>query len=86
MLSVPIELQYLWDWYRDLSASRTAGFNVNAITWSDLWGFFSLRQITPQQWEVDTIRDIDAAYLASRVSDVTAVAKSASAFRKAGHG
>lgn len=71
MPRIPLEVQYLWDWFSDLSAARTAGFSVNAITWSDLQAYFRLVQICPEPWEVRTIRSIDSAYLASRADSST---------------
>jgi hypothetical protein len=79
---VPTDVQYLWDWYTELSEARGAGFNVNAIAWSDMHAFFTLSRICPEPWEVRTIRDIDAAYLASRADESTGSVKSAGALQQ----
>lgn len=77
MKSVPPETEYIWNWYLDLSARRSAGFSVNAIGWSDIWAFFQLRRITPEPWEVDTICLIDSTYLSSRAETSTTAVASA---------
>lgn len=64
-----------------LSERRTMGMAVNAITWSDLYAFFALKGISPQPWEVDTIRLLDAAYLESRIGDGPVTVTSASALK-----
>jgi len=75
MKSVPPETEYIWNWYLDLSARRSAGFSINAISWTDMWAFFQLRGISPEPWEVDTICLIDSTYLSSRAeTSTTAVA------------
>ena len=66
MPSVPPETQYLWDWFQALNERRGAGFSINALSWTDMWAFFQLRGVTPEQWEVDTICQIDTAFLFSR--------------------
>lgn len=66
---VPVETEYLWNWYLDLAAQRQAGFSVNALAWSDVEAYFRLRGMSPAWWEVDTIRQIDAAFVASRADD-----------------
>jgi hypothetical protein len=79
MVPVPIEIEYLWDWYLDLANARTAGFSVNALTWSDIRAYFTLLKISPEPWEVRTIRDIDAAFLASRADNTSGTVKNAKA-------
>ena len=77
--SVPPEMVYLWDWYKALSDSRSAGFSVNAIAWSDIAAFFSLMKLSPTPWEVSTIRQIDQAFIASRADSTTGAVGNAAA-------
>lgn len=76
---IPAEIEYLWDWYLDLAGARTAGFSVNALTWSDVRAYFDLLKISPEAWEVRTIRRIDAAFLASRADNSIGTVKNAGA-------
>lgn len=69
MRSLPPETAYLWEWYEALSQRRGASMSVNAISWADMWAFFQLRGISPQPWEVDTICQLDTAYLLCQASD-----------------
>lgn len=78
---VPLGLEYLWDWYQTLAARRTAGFSLNPITWSDMQACFTLLRIRPEVWEVDTICQIDTAFIMSRVSKTTSVVSGAVALK-----
>lgn len=76
---IPFDVAYLWDWYEAMSQRRTAGFSINAITWSDMQAFYALNQISPEPWEVNTICRIDSAFLASRVDPTVGAASVSSA-------
>ena len=55
----------LWSWFLSLHESRSSnGFGVNPITYSDIDSFFKLKQIIPEQWEVDLIKRLDREVLA----------------------
>ncbi len=71
----------LWEWYQALASRRTAGFSVNALTWSDIKAFFELAGIHPATWEVATICDIDSEFILSRVNKATATVADAAALK-----
>lgn len=39
---------------------------LNPIAWSDMAGYFDLIRVRPERWEIEAIRAMDSAYLASR--------------------
>ncbi len=78
---IPRGLEYLWDWYQALADRRTAGFSLNPLTWSDMQACFALLRIHPEVWEVDTICQIDTAFIMSRVSTTTATVADATALK-----
>lgn len=46
----PFGLEYLWEWYIEVSAVRTGnGFDANPITWTELdaWCRMTRRQLLP---------------------------------------
>ena len=73
---------HVWEWYSDLSGARSTGMAVNAISWSDIDAYFRLRRIQPERWEVDAIRALDDAFLASRLDKVNGAVKGAGALKQ----
>lgn len=69
MKPLPHETAYLWEWFLAMSERRGASMSVNALAWSDIAAFFQLRGLSPQPWEVDTICQLDTAYLVCQASD-----------------
>lgn len=63
---LPVEAAYLWRWFHDLGIARTSGMALNPIAWSDMAGYFDLIRVRPERWEIEAIRAMDNAYLASR--------------------
>lgn len=41
-------------WFQELNSRRTAGFEKNALTWSDMqaWAMITGRRPKPWQWQV----------------------------------
>ncbi|OUL98543.1 hypothetical protein A8M77_30955 [Variovorax sp. JS1663] len=74
---LPRETAHIWDWYQDLSGARGAGFSINAISWIDVWAYFQLKRMTPQPWEVQTLRALDEAFLQSRLDETAGTVKGA---------
>jgi hypothetical protein len=55
----------LWSWFLQLNESRTSnGFGFNPLSYSDIAAFFHLRQVVPEQEEIDLIRRLDRTVLA----------------------
>lgn len=77
---LPLETAHLWEWYQDVSTGRQAGMNgMCPLTWEAIDAYFRLKRIRPEGWEVDTIRAIDAEFMASQFEDSTNVAADATA-------
>jgi len=79
--AIPFGADHIWRWYTKLDGKRTAGFSLNPITWADMQAFFALQRITPQQWELDALCDLDQVFIASRIAAKTGVAKGAKALK-----
>ena len=57
---------HLWLWFMDLCRSRSAsGFGPQGIPYTELKAWSSLNGIKLAPWEVETLRALDAAYLAA---------------------
>ena len=55
----PHELQYLFEWYVDLSSSRNHTQVANGISYQEIESFERMRRIKLTLWELDTLRRID---------------------------
>lgn len=60
MLEFPQDMMQVWKFFIDLHNARSSnGFGVNPISYSDMYGYFKLIGIQPDDWEVETIRRLD---------------------------
>lgn len=76
---LPAETSHVWDWYQQISMGRQAGMSgMLPLTWEAFDAFFRLKRIRPEAWEVDTIRSIDAEFMASQGEESQNVAADAS--------
>ncbi len=61
LLEIPQTMVFVWKYFINLHNKRTAsGFSVNPISYSDMYGYFALMQIQPEEWEIDTILKLDS--------------------------
>lgn len=61
---LPSSCYEVWGWFLNLNESRSSnGFGFNPITYSDVDSFFRLKQIQPEQWEVDLVKRLDREVL-----------------------
>ncbi|MGB3898193.1 MAG: hypothetical protein WA973_06530 [Mesorhizobium sp.] len=59
-------MEYLLDWFWDLSAARSHGFNgPNPLALSDIAAWAALTGVVIRREEVSIIRNLDAAYLSA---------------------
>lgn len=57
---LPPSCYAVWGWFMTLNESRSSsGFSLNPITYSDIAAYFQLKQITPDDWEIDLIKRFD---------------------------
>lgn len=68
---LPLAAEHVWFWFCDLSGSRGVGGmgEIQALSWADIAGYFDLIRVKPENWEVSAIRQLDDAYLQSRLID-----------------
>jgi hypothetical protein len=78
---VPEETAHIWEWFCALSRARSAGFAVDAITWSDALAYLTLIHVKPQRWELTALFALDDAFLSSRADNNIGVAKGAKALK-----
>lgn len=65
--TLPEQLAHLWGWYLQISASRNYGASGAPlpVPETEIGAFFRNRQIVPDGWEFDAIRQLDSAVLDS---------------------
>lgn len=60
---LPRVLEYIWEWYKDLSEDRDAGFGISRIKYRDIQAWAELSGSNPTPWEVGLLRRLDREYL-----------------------
>jgi hypothetical protein len=81
MPRLPDETAHLWGWFLDLNGTRSAGFTINPIGWSDIHAYFQLQRIRPDGWEIATLRALDDAYLSIQNDDTSGTVAGAKALK-----
>ncbi len=56
---MPYSLGYLWEIFIELSSKRTAGMQMNAISYTDIFSYCQLKKITLTQFELSAIEKLD---------------------------
>jgi len=55
---------YVWKSFISLHNKRTSnGFGMNPLSYSDMYAYFQLMQMQPEEWEIDTILKLDSVAL-----------------------
>ena len=62
-LIIPYDAIYLWEYFIELSTSRSGGFGPAPITYVELKAWSDLTGIVPAAWEVSIIKKMDSKYL-----------------------
>lgn len=60
---IPIKAKYLLRLYGDLSQGRQSGFSANPISSVELQAWLNLTGRSLNDWEIQTLRAMDRAYL-----------------------
>lgn len=69
LVELPKSCYHIWEWFGDLNNTRSEGFNgALPITYSEIKAYFELQKIEPQDWEINTIKRFDIAYLNAKRS------------------
>lgn len=82
MPELPRGAEHVWSWYCELDAKRQSGMSINALSWSDIRAYFSLKGITPSPWELRALTRLDDAFLVSRFDNKVGAAKSARTLKR----
>jgi hypothetical protein len=62
---IAIHERWLWNTFWDLSAGRQSGFGGPLrISYPDFAAYAALQHIDLEGWEIDSLREMDAAFLA----------------------
>lgn len=60
LISLPDSTTHVWGWFIDLNNARSSnGFGVNPLSYSEIWSYFNLMQLSPDEWEVKLIKALD---------------------------
>ncbi len=58
---MPGDLVYLWLWFCELDAARGGnGFGLNPLGFTEISAWAQLTRNSPQPWEIEVLRRIDA--------------------------
>lgn len=74
----PDDLEYLWNWFLDLSLGRQPGVMGPArLTWLDYdaWVRRRLKDIDLEDWELDCLLELDSAFIAAQANQKPATPK-----------
>jgi hypothetical protein len=58
-VELPKSMRECWQWFLSLNNTRPSGFGASPITYQEIWCYFNLQGIEPEQWEIDIIKMFD---------------------------
>jgi len=58
-IELPDSMRECWQWFLSLNNTRASGFGASPITYQEIWCYFNLQGIEPEQWEIDIIKMFD---------------------------
>ena len=65
LVDLPSSMRECWQWFLSLNNTRSSGFGASPITYQEMWCYFDLQGVEPEQWEVDIIKMFDSIALAT---------------------
>lgn len=65
VIELPASMRECWQWFLSLNNTRSSGFGASPITYQEMWCYFDLQAIEPEQWEIDIIKMFDSIALAT---------------------
>lgn len=63
LIEMPESLVNCWLWFIDLHKTRSSGFGIAAIQYSEIHSYFNLLQIQVEPWEIELIKLFDGIAL-----------------------
>ena len=62
-IELPESMVSCWHWFLSLNNTRSSGFGASPITYTEMWCYFNLHDIEPNQWELNVIKMFDSISL-----------------------
>jgi len=59
----PAVVEYLWEWFQQLHATRGGGFGPASITYAEIDAWSRQTGTRPTPWEVEQLKGIDREWL-----------------------
>jgi hypothetical protein len=56
---VPPAGEHVWEWFWELDKGRSAGMELNRLSWSDLAEWQRVTGVNPKPWELRAIQAMD---------------------------
>lgn len=60
LVELPNCFKQCWYWFLDLNSTRSAGFGISAIAYSEIYYYFKVLQIEVEPWEIEIIKMFDS--------------------------
>lgn len=65
LVELPDTFRECWFWFISLNNTRSSGFGMSPITYTEILSYFMLMEIDVEPWEVDVIKMFDGIALES---------------------
>ena len=60
LIELPEGCFQVWKWFIDLHNARGSnGFGINPISYTEIYSYFGLMTIVPEEWEINLIKRFD---------------------------
>lgn len=59
LVELPDSFRECWNWFINLNNSRSSGFGMGAITYTEMYSYFNLMQIEVSPEEIEVIKMFD---------------------------
>lgn len=63
LVELPDCFKQCWYWFLELNSTRSAGFGISSITYTEMYHYFKVLQIEVQPWEIEIVKMFDAVAL-----------------------
>lgn len=59
-IELPDSMKEIWYWFLALNNTRTSGFGMSPITYTEMGNYFNLHQIEVEPFEIEVIKLLDS--------------------------
>lgn len=63
LVELPDSCKHVWEMFLELNQTRSSGFGISPITFTEIYSMSKLREIKLLQWEIDLIKRFDQLFL-----------------------